>query len=235
MGIGVGVCFGGNVALWTPLSMSGVVLWLRSDMGITLAGTKVSGWADQSGNGHDVAQATDGNRPEYNTAGPIPSLDFVGAHPDYLEITHGYRTGKAYTMALIATMGSANGYQMLVEEWDNAAGLIVSSGIPGKWEQEHSSVAEFTATTNVTTAKHAVLASHAGGASTVARVMADGTAYTGVIAAHANDPTGVSVGARHGGSWGSTMSLFEVMVLNRQMTAPEETMWKAYTMRRHGV
>lgn len=54
---------------FTPRSISGLKLDLNAAIGITLASTKVSTWADQSGNGNDVTQATDANRPTFNATG----------------------------------------------------------------------------------------------------------------------------------------------------------------------
>ena len=41
------------------------ILWLDAMKGITLNGTTVSAWADQSGNGNDCSQATAGKQPLY--------------------------------------------------------------------------------------------------------------------------------------------------------------------------
>jgi hypothetical protein len=46
-----------------PTSLSGCVLWLRSDMGVTQASGSVSKWADQSGQGNDCIQNTGANQP----------------------------------------------------------------------------------------------------------------------------------------------------------------------------
>ena len=40
-----------------PLDITGCGLWLDASLGITEAGTGVSSWADQSGNGRDQALA----------------------------------------------------------------------------------------------------------------------------------------------------------------------------------
>lgn len=58
----------GGAAPFTPASLSGLILWLRADMGITLAGAKVSAWADQSGNGNDFTQAVDARRPTFTAS-----------------------------------------------------------------------------------------------------------------------------------------------------------------------
>lgn len=40
---------------WSPASLGGMVSWFRADAGVTQSSGSVSGWADQSGNGHDLA------------------------------------------------------------------------------------------------------------------------------------------------------------------------------------
>ncbi len=69
-----------GASAFTPASLPGLILWLRSDMGITLAGSKVWTWADMSGNGNDFAQGTDAWRPVYVASnanmGNKPSLTF---------------------------------------------------------------------------------------------------------------------------------------------------------------
>ena len=48
--------------------LSGLQLWLDATVGVTDAGSgAVSNWADQSGNGYDVAQSTSGYRPTTGT------------------------------------------------------------------------------------------------------------------------------------------------------------------------
>ena len=44
---------------------SGLSLWLRADLGITLAGTDVASWSDQSSSGYDVGQGNVSQRPGY--------------------------------------------------------------------------------------------------------------------------------------------------------------------------
>ena len=57
-------------ANFSPLSLS-PVWWLRADLGITLNGSTVSAWADQSGLGdanRNLSQATGANQPTYNSS-----------------------------------------------------------------------------------------------------------------------------------------------------------------------
>ena len=59
----------GGPPAFSPLQVTGLVLWLRADLGITTVSGKVSAWTDQSGTGDsnkDVTQGTAANRPTYN-------------------------------------------------------------------------------------------------------------------------------------------------------------------------
>lgn len=65
------------------------VLWLRSDIGISESGGKVSGWADQSGNNLDASQATPALQADYTASNAnlngFPSINF-GSSGGYLTI-----------------------------------------------------------------------------------------------------------------------------------------------------
>jgi hypothetical protein len=54
---------------FAPTQLAGCTLWLRSDQGITLNGTKVSAWADQSGQGNGASQGTSTNQMVYSSSG----------------------------------------------------------------------------------------------------------------------------------------------------------------------
>lgn len=55
----------------TPLTILGAALaaWYRSDLGISLNGSTVSAWADQSGNAHHLAQSSASKQPIYVASG----------------------------------------------------------------------------------------------------------------------------------------------------------------------
>src|ERR1051326_2457743 len=50
------------------ISTNGLRLWLRADAGITLNGSTVSAWADQSGHGYNATQSTAGFQPTYQAS-----------------------------------------------------------------------------------------------------------------------------------------------------------------------
>lgn len=83
---GIGqVSYPDPVAIWG----SNLVLWLRSDLGITTVSGLVSNWADQSGKGHHASQGTAANRPSIATADTVfgfPTISFTTNQ--MLQITH---------------------------------------------------------------------------------------------------------------------------------------------------
>lgn len=54
-----------------PSQLAGLQLWCRFNQRITVAGSGVSQWDDQSGNGNHLLQATDTNRPSLEADGTI--------------------------------------------------------------------------------------------------------------------------------------------------------------------
>jgi hypothetical protein len=52
---------------FSPASISGLALWLKADAGVTLSGSNVTGWADQSGNGKHATVYN--NPPEFSAVG----------------------------------------------------------------------------------------------------------------------------------------------------------------------
>ncbi len=58
----------GGVQAWSPKALSPFA-WYRANLGVSLVVGKVAAWADQSGNGYHLSQASDSLRPTYVTSG----------------------------------------------------------------------------------------------------------------------------------------------------------------------
>lgn len=102
VGIGIGIprFYGARRggASFTPTSLSGCVLWLRADLGVTLNGSTVSAWADQSGSGNHVSQGTAANQPTFTAndaaCGNKATVAFDGTN-DVLTSTNSVVSGNA--------------------------------------------------------------------------------------------------------------------------------------------
>lgn len=97
---------------FVPTVLGRCVLWLRADLGVTIA-TGVSSWADQSGAGlvTGVTQATGANQPTYSTGDSNfagrPSLGFAGSQ-FLTSVTHTQAQPiTTYAVASVTTEASA--------------------------------------------------------------------------------------------------------------------------------
>lgn len=79
---------------FSPLDIDSCVLWLKADAGVTLNGSTVSQWDDQSGNGNHAVQATASYQPTFvaNQLNGKPVLRFDGSN-DFMEFTAGLLGG----------------------------------------------------------------------------------------------------------------------------------------------
>jgi hypothetical protein len=55
-------------ASFSPANLSGLSLWLKADAGVTLSGSNVTAWADQSGNGNNVTVPDGGTPPVFESS-----------------------------------------------------------------------------------------------------------------------------------------------------------------------
>lgn len=62
-----------------PIPSNGLKLWLDSDVGVTLSGSDVTAWADQSGNSNDVVQNGAAPQFEASTINGLPGISFIGS------------------------------------------------------------------------------------------------------------------------------------------------------------
>ena len=72
----------GGVAPFTPASLSGLSLWLKADAGVTLSGSNVTGWADQSGNGKNAVGSGTLPTRQLNALNGYPAIRFNNISPD---------------------------------------------------------------------------------------------------------------------------------------------------------
>ena len=88
-----------------PEMLSGLRMWLRSDVGVETTGGKVTRWRDQSPNGHDAVQASSAAEPTLTSdaARGFPVMRFDGN--DYMPLTSLITTGRTVVMALRNSSG----------------------------------------------------------------------------------------------------------------------------------
>lgn len=106
---------------FSPPDIAGLKLWLKADALSLNDGDQVSTWADSSGQGNDVTQATSGKQPIFKTAiiGGKPTVRFDGSN-DTLINTTGPSISQPYTLF---TTGRWAGTDFQAAFTDGGAGL----------------------------------------------------------------------------------------------------------------
>jgi len=108
----------GYSPVFSPPDIGGLQIWLRADMGITIA-TGVSQWNDQSGIGdsnRNATQATGGAQPTLNTADVAynnqPTLTFTGASSQYMQTgTWSHTASQPFTWIIVGNCNTGGGGQ----------------------------------------------------------------------------------------------------------------------------
>lgn len=118
---------GGTV---TPASFSGLVLWLRADLGVTQSGGAVSTWADQSGSGNDVIQSNSLYQPTYTAAGinGLPSIRTTLNEWFYLA---------SGTPSSVITTSAAERFFVAQNATDPPTGGPFTGAVEGFWGTSH--------------------------------------------------------------------------------------------------
>jgi len=94
---------------FAPTDISGLSLWLKGDAGITLSGSNVTAWADQSGNGNN-ATATD--TPTLSTVSGKTFVDFAGGYFSGNELI----TAPFVTIMCVARYSAISDIAMMFEQ-----------------------------------------------------------------------------------------------------------------------
>jgi len=98
-------------------------LWLDAALGVTLNGSNVSSWADQSGYGYDASQGTADNQPLYVASGVngLPSIRFDGSN-DYLGGSYPFSDG-VHTILMVAKTLTHASYKRLMIAYPSTGNL----------------------------------------------------------------------------------------------------------------
>ena len=134
--------FGGSFTKtpFSPRSISGLLMWLDAGQGVTLNGSTVSAWTDQSTTGSVWSQGTAANQPTY-TASCInsrPCLDFDGSNDKLSADSAGLailKNRSGYTVITVAQTDTTTGihyaWNWSVGTSTNGRAVLLSNGTTG--------------------------------------------------------------------------------------------------------
>jgi hypothetical protein len=211
-------------------------VWLRSDLGISLDGSgNVSAWADQSGNGNTVSQASSGQRPAYaSTGGPLglPALVWPALGNSLLLQKTGYADAllkDVFIVATPATIPAAPPYGYVIDFGGNVSVLF---SYPGSVVQAYNGT--FLGGPGIVSGTPFVLEEQLTSPGGVATLTVDGTASdTGFLGTAVG--TSLTIGNYAGGSNGFSGSICEVIVFPALLTTAQRTNVLTYLQIRYGI
>lgn len=101
-----------------PTEIDGCILWLRSDLSVTVSSNNVSQWSDRSGSEHHATQATGAVQPGYKPTGwknGLPTIDFDRANSEIMSLGTMSDSATSYTvLAVVNQRNQTTGRQDLI-------------------------------------------------------------------------------------------------------------------------
>lgn len=237
-GIGTAITIRGALGGGAPTALnfvaaSKVLQYVRADKGITLNGTRVSGWADQSPAGLNYSQGTAGNQPLYSAAGGPNGTAYVQNDSVARFLSSSLGTPQA------STTPTSIWFIARQDTWSINTRILVDGSNAKKM------VFQTTATPQVGLFNAAAAGTNSGATLlSFARFIAHFTG-TGAdrLKCGATNSAGLNAGnaaadvARNIGGTGANSSLVtfsEVLYLNAALSTAEETALDAYAVARYG-
>lgn len=216
-----------------------VLQYVRSDMGITLNGSGVSGWADQSGNGHHYSQGTAANQPTWSGSsgsGGTPGITFDGTDDSLVNTTLNLpapaTTNTTIWMVVKAVTWTNNDTLIASPSAGFNAGIsLIQNGVTPAVIQSNESVGNSASLTLGTW--FSIDALFTGGASDELRLN-NGAPVTGTTAANTDPTVGRTLGSRAAAAQPANIVIAEVLHVSRALTTVERSALASYRTSRYG-
>lgn len=218
-------------------------LWVKANVGLTLVGTDVSAWADQSGSGNNATQPTSGDRPDHQ---PVmlnynPSVYFNGNN-DHLN-TADLVAATSTQVSLYAVGNNESGgdtWHSMVTGQSNGTNWInggyginsmdVASTTMGFWVNNYINNRVFTAYSNLPAVIHEGQYG-SGSLEYYQNAIPYGSdAYAGQV----GDQGTTSIGGGPGNQWNHRGTISEVIVYRTKLTATERRRVNSYLGLKYG-
>ncbi|MFO0269254.1 MAG: hypothetical protein ACK53W_01755 [Gemmatimonadota bacterium] len=213
-----------------PNAIPSLAAWFKSDVGVTLA-TGVSAWADQSGAGRNLVQASGGLQPSFasNVVASKPALTFDGAD-DFLQVAFALAQPTAIYLVMRPNVLVAG------DTYVDGAAAVQSMAI------EHAQVtpnrlrinagSNLTATPAMPVNTWGITTAFFDGVSSFIET-ADNVGLSGNAGATAGG--GITLGARQDGTLAAGFSVAELVVFSAIPSTPNRAGLRAYFRDRYSI
>ncbi len=202
---------------WTPRDIQGCALWVHGDAGITLSGSSVATWADQSGNGN--ALSTFVGSPLRVTAG-LNGHNTVRFDPSGAgqSLKASFTLSKVCTIIIVyksITIGGVGANDIIFDGSAIASTILATDTTPRSYLFNGSVLSGV----KVADGAFAVVTCVFNGASSVLR--SNGTQIVVGNAGSGTDPGGVTLGQLGNGTRGANIEVADLFIYNRAISSSE--------------
>ena len=210
----------------SAIPQSGLSLWLKADAGVTLSGSNVTAWADQSGNGNNFTPASGTVVKSNNIIGSNPAILFDGGSL----VGNNIDTAKTIYAVIKTLAESANQYAVILE---TTGGSLYSAISDTEWGSYFNSAIGSTQTIPTSTA------------TIIATISDDGQTYeyrrngqqvlTNTDGGGFYTRTAAYLGNDGSAAQAANIYLSEIIVYNRVPTTQERTQIETYLNTKYAI
>lgn len=172
-----------------PADLTGLYAWFDAEVGVTESGGAISAWADQSGNGNDLAQSSAGLKPQYTATafGADHGIAFTPADSLALAAKHVHSAGLTWVVTAkhtsTDTTSSYGGDAPLTIFGDTTSGVYNGAGFSAGTARHMQYVGSWTATDSTSTGlndgdPHHVAYTHSHDVGATVKIYVDGSLET---------------------------------------------------------
>jgi hypothetical protein len=139
-----GIRIGGlsiRTTAFSPANLSGLSLWLKADAGVTLSGSNVTAWADQSGNGKNAVGASTFPTLQSNAINGLPAIRFnnTGLDTSRFSISSSFNLKNSSAFVVVKQLSLENAFPRYLSfpslndldyNADDGLAVLFNNGVP---------------------------------------------------------------------------------------------------------